>query len=152
MPDFVIPEKKLKEEAREDDITHLSTGAAVVQNGKILVVRREPDDYLGGVFELPGGGVDEGENLKEAVRREVLEETGLVIDNILAMFPGFDYSTPTKSKVRQLNFLVDAKGYNVKLSGEHDKFEWINEKSIRSFKTTGPMAKCLREAFSVIKL
>jgi len=106
---FIVPEDILRERASLDGITDLSTGIAIIRDGSILVVRREPADFLGGNFELPGGGVDAGETLAGALKREAFEETGLTVVRILGMFPGFDYSTPKKPKVRQFNFLVEAK-------------------------------------------
>lgn len=56
----------------------VGVGAVVVgPNGVVLVKRaHEP---LKGEWSLPGGGVDVGETLAEAVAREVLEETGLEV-------------------------------------------------------------------------
>ncbi len=51
------------------------SAAVVVRDGKILVIRRRKDGR--NYCVLPGGGVEEGENLREACRRELLEETGL---------------------------------------------------------------------------
>ena len=45
---------------------------------KVLITRRSPDKrYAGGLWEIPGGGVRAGENSQDAVRREILEETGI---------------------------------------------------------------------------
>lgn len=46
--------------------------------GKILLGRRGKDPNRG-MLVLPGGGVEEGESLEEALRRELLEETGVQI-------------------------------------------------------------------------
>lgn len=46
------------------------------QNGKILLIQRAEGDTLGGLYEFPGGGVEEGEDLLNALRRELLEEIG----------------------------------------------------------------------------
>lgn len=48
---------------------------AIIQDGKILLTRRE--DYH--VWCLPGGGLEEGESLVQAARREAREETGLEV-------------------------------------------------------------------------
>ena len=53
-------------------------GAAVVADGRILVVRRRKAPEAGR-WSLPGGKVEFHERLEDAVRREVLEETGLSI-------------------------------------------------------------------------
>ena len=53
-------------------------GAAIVADGQILLVkRRKPPEA--GRWSLPGGKVDFCERLEDAVRREVLEETGLSV-------------------------------------------------------------------------
>ncbi|SNR74423.1 NUDIX hydrolase [Blastococcus mobilis] len=51
---------------------------AVVQDpsGRLLLIRRGHAPHAG-LWSLPGGRVEEGETLEQAVRREVLEETGL---------------------------------------------------------------------------
>ncbi len=55
-------------------------GAVVLDDrGHLLVVRRGQPPAKG-LWSLPGGRVEVGESLDDAVRREVFEETGLVVD------------------------------------------------------------------------
>jgi 8-oxo-dGTP diphosphatase len=54
----------------------LSVGAVVVHDGSLLLVRRGHGPAAG-QWSVPGGRVEQGEMLAEAVVREVLEETGL---------------------------------------------------------------------------
>jgi mutator protein MutT len=55
--------------------------AAVLRNrdGRVLIVRRSPRGFLGGLWKLPGGFLDPGEDLPAALRRTVREETGLAV-------------------------------------------------------------------------
>jgi ADP-ribose pyrophosphatase YjhB (NUDIX family) len=57
---------------------YLAVSAAIFRDGKVLIVRRaRPPAH--GLYTLPGGGVELGETLEQAVIREVREETGLTI-------------------------------------------------------------------------
>jgi 8-oxo-dGTP diphosphatase len=58
---------------------YLAVSAAIFRNGRVLIVRRaQPPAH--DLYTLPGGVVEIGETLVEAVAREVLEETGLEIE------------------------------------------------------------------------
>jgi mutator protein MutT len=57
----------------------LGVGAVIVDEGRVALVRRAHPP-LQGEWSLPGGAVELGETLTEAITREVLEETGLVVD------------------------------------------------------------------------
>ena len=60
---------------------YLAVSAAIIRNGRVLAVRRARKPALGH-YTLPGGAVETGETLLEAVRREVQEETGLAVEPV----------------------------------------------------------------------
>ena len=59
----------------------LAVSAAILRDGKLLVVRRARNPAID-LYTLPGGGVETGETLSEAVAREVREETALEIEPV----------------------------------------------------------------------
>jgi ADP-ribose pyrophosphatase YjhB (NUDIX family) len=59
----------------------VGVGAVVVHEGRVLLVQRGREPAKG-QWSLPGGLIDLGETLPEAVAREVLEETGLVVEPV----------------------------------------------------------------------
>ena len=54
-------------------------GAIVVKDDRLLMIRRAKDPGAG-LWSLPGGRVEHGEYLADALRREVAEETGLEVE------------------------------------------------------------------------
>lgn len=70
---------------------------AVAPDGRVLLIRTRKWRNTWGV---PGGKIDYGETIQEAVRREFLEETGLTLGNI--------YWGPVQEAVRSSEFYRDA--------------------------------------------
>ena len=70
-----LPVKKKKERT-----PHFHIGAGVIwHRGKILISQRPLKGLLGGLWEFPGGKQEQGESLRETVRREIHEELGIQI-------------------------------------------------------------------------
>lgn len=61
------------------DRPFVGVGAVIVDRGRVVVIKRRFEP-LAGQWSLPGGAVDVGETLVECVAREMLEETGLVVE------------------------------------------------------------------------
>jgi len=60
------------------DRPRLAVGAVVFKDGRVLLVRRGQPPAEG-EWAIPGGNVEIGETLQQAAQRELLEETGIVI-------------------------------------------------------------------------
>jgi 8-oxo-dGTP diphosphatase len=60
------------------DRPYVGVGGVVVMGGRIVLIRRGKQPLLGR-WVIPGGTVELGETLHEAVIREMQEETGLVV-------------------------------------------------------------------------
>lgn len=115
--------------AERDGIAKTVVGAVITDaDGKVLLLHRPADDYLGGLWELPSGGVDDGETLIEALRREVAEETGLAVGTVGEYLGHFDYRSGSGRATRQFNFTanVTETGATVKLT-EHDDHLWADD-------------------------
>ncbi len=148
---YIFTEDDFRKQATADGVTHITVGTAVIQNGKVLVVRRAAHDFLGGVYELPGGGLDDGETIVASALRELQEESGIIGTKVLTSFPGFDYKTDVKPHVRQINFLVTTTpGATVILDpNEHDDFQWVDEEQLATLNMTEEMRRCVAEALNL---
>jgi len=57
----------------------VGVGAVILRAGEVLIIRRA-NPPLQGQWSIPGGRLELGEKLRDAVAREVLEETGLEVE------------------------------------------------------------------------
>jgi 8-oxo-dGTP diphosphatase len=62
-------------------VREITVVAAVIRdaNGRVLLTRRAIDRHMGGLWEFPGGKIDEGEGPSEALVRELEEELGITV-------------------------------------------------------------------------
>jgi ADP-ribose pyrophosphatase YjhB (NUDIX family) len=128
----------------------LAVSAAIIRDGRILVVRRArpPAD---GLFSLPGGLVETGETLTEAVEREVAEETGLAIEPVA--LAGFreaimrDGEQRVKRHFVILSFASRWRGGEFLLNEELSEARWVTREELARLPTTDGLAGIVDAAF-----
>ena len=118
--------ERLLEEARVDGIQKVVVGAVIQRGDSFLLLERLASDYMGGLVELPSGGVEADEDLPTALQREVEEETGLSVKSIVGQVGSFDYMSGSDRKTRQFNFRVEVGPGEVRLNPlEHRAFTFV---------------------------
>lgn len=110
--------------AAADGIQQLVVGAVVQHGNDVLLLKRPETDFMGGIWELPSGKVEDGESLDQSLAREVLEETGLTVTDITASLRSFDYTSGSGKRSRQFNFTVDVAAPEPVNLTEHDAYAW----------------------------
>jgi len=118
--------EELTARAEADGVQQFVVGAVVQHDGKVLLLQRPDDDFMGGIWELPSGKVDPGEPLDKALGREVKEETNLDVVVIRDYIGSFDYMSGSGKKSRQFNFAVDVIEPGPVELTEHDAYSWTS--------------------------
>ena len=108
--DVVIKKYRTDDELEHEFTTFFAEGSvapavvAVTIEGKIILMhefRPGPNRWM---YNLPGGGMEPGESIPEAAKRELREETGCVADNMVYL--GDSYESPYVNTVNQV-FLAE---------------------------------------------
>ena len=82
----------------------LGVGGLVFQDDQVLLIKRGREPGLG-QWSIPGGMVDVGETVREAVQREVQEETGLFVE-VLDLVEVFERILPDAGGRIQYHYVV----------------------------------------------
>ncbi len=97
--------------------------------GQLLIIRRSADSKTNpGKWEPPGGKLELGERVDEALCREVKEETGLDIV-VTGVAGAVEYNHPAV-RVICLVMTTGALHGTVRLSNEHEAFMWADETAL----------------------
>ena len=92
----------------------------ITKDDKFLVLTKPNGD-----LDLPGGRVEPGENLKDCLRREILEETGLEVE-IKEPFERWSFKKNPKLTVIGVTYLCEYLDGEVELSDEHLGYFWFD--------------------------
>lgn len=126
----------------------LAASAVIFRDGKFLVVRRANAPGRG-LYSVPGGRVEHGETLHQAVAREVREETALTID--IVGFAGWREVLPDPAAGRAGHYVVMSfaarwHAGEVVLNEELDDFRWIAPEDLSVLRTTQGLADIVHSA------
>lgn len=121
---------------------------AILSGGRLFLIQRSNDDHHNpGLWEFPGGKLDKGQTLNDALEREIFEESGLLIQprHRIAYAQS---EIITKGKYAALPYVVlvgiaDLIGGNLRLSEEHQDFRWVTPKGALRFTLTQESAAAL---------
>lgn len=128
----------------------LAVSAAIVRDGKVLVVRRaRPPAH--GLYTLPGGVVEVGETLTQAVAREVHEETGLLVEPVaLAGFREAVVRDAEQRVARHFVILCFASRWSAGepvLNEELSEASWLDQGELAALPTTPGLCEIVAAAF-----
>jgi ADP-ribose pyrophosphatase YjhB (NUDIX family) len=131
---------------------YLAVSAAIIRDGKVLIVRRaRPPAY--GVFTLPGGGVEAGETLRDAVIREVMEETALTIEPLGLAGYREAIARDADGKVERhfviLPFAARWIAGEIALNEELAEALWLVPSGLAGLNTTEGLADIVRAAYAI---
>ncbi len=99
------------------------------RRGRLLLLRRpETSEYNAGRWEFPGGRIDQGEGIHDALVREVREETGLDVQP--GRLLGAGDQERREGRVVHLVLAAAAPEREIVLSEEHDAYRWVTPKGL----------------------
>ena len=101
-------------------------------SGKILIGKRK--NSLAPYYSIPGGKLDDGESFEDGAKREILEETGLILNNIKVIGVTNNLETYKKYDIHTVSielFCDDFSGIPENLEPEKcDGWEWHEPKDL----------------------
>jgi 8-oxo-dGTP diphosphatase len=127
----------------------LAVSATIYREGRILLVRRARDPGRD-LFSLPGGVVEAGETLAEAVMREVLEETGLIVAPVQLAGHREVIVRDAEGRVERhfviLSFACRWHAGEATLSDEVAETRWVAPDDLADLRTTSGLAEIIAAA------
>ena len=133
---------------------YLAVSAAILRDGKVLVVRRARKPALN-LYTLPGGAVESGETLHQAVIREVHEETQLSIEPVALAGHREAIMRDSQGRVERhfviLCFAARWLAGEPVLNEELDDARWLAPPELAGLKTTKGLAEIVAAAVERVR-
>ena len=132
---------------------YLAVSAAIFRGGKVLIVRRARKPAVN-LYTLPGGAVEVGESLTDAVIREAREETSLEIEPVSLAGHREAIMRDKENRIKR-HFVILCfasrwlKGEPI-LNSELDDARWIDPAELSAYRTTEGLPEIVAAAAALI--
>jgi len=137
----------------------MGVGGVIIDNGRTVLIRRGTEPLLG-EWSIPGGTIEIGETLEEAVHRELREETGLEV-RVLELIELFDriyldqHSTAATDKKKPrfhyviADYLCELTGGEPRAGSDVTDLALAREDELVRFHLTEKATSVLKKAFAM---
>lgn len=137
---------------RYPDRPVLGIGALIIEENRILLVERGREP-LRGYWSLPGGVLETGETLHEGIRREVLEETGLVIEplQVVEVFERIIRDADGRAEYHYVlvDYLCTVSGGVMAAADDACRAEWFPKQHLAELRLTEGTLAVIERAFAL---
>jgi 8-oxo-dGTP diphosphatase len=120
------------------------------RRGPILLVERGGNP-LKGFWSLPGGLVETGETLEDAVRREILEETGLRIQPVsrFEIFERIMRDAQGKAEYHYVlaDYVCKVVGGSLRAGDDVSRVEWVRRSELMNYRITEGTREVIEKAY-----
>ena len=134
---------------------YLAVSAAIIRDGRVLVARRARGPALG-IWTMPGGVVEAGETLAEALKREIEEETAMTVEPVaLAGYREVVMRDDDRRVARHFVILCFAARWiagEPMLNEELSEARWLRPSELAGLSTTEGLADIVAAAFDRMEI
>jgi len=137
----------------------IGVGGVIVDRGRTVLIRRGTEPLLG-QWSIPGGTIEIGETIEEAVRRELREETGLEV-RVLELIELFDRiylengATPPQGRKKPryhyviADYLCEMVGGEPRAGSDVTDLVFAREEELPQFHLTEKATSVVKKAFTM---
>ena len=140
----------MKDDRRYPEHPLLGVGALIFDRGSILMAQRGKAPLMG-QWSLPGGLVETGESLENAVRREVLEETGLEVKplGVLEIFERIIRSAEGGAEYHYvlLDYICSVTGGTLCAGDDASNVQWVERRALKDLHITEGTLAVIEKGF-----
>lgn len=130
-----------------------AVGAVVLEGNRVLLIRRGVDPYVG-LWSVPGGAVELGEEVAVALKREVREESGLEVEP-LSLIDVYDNIVREGGRVRFHYLLVDylcrRTGGDLRPGTDTTDARWVPVAELDGYEVTPLAREAIRRALEMTR-
>jgi 8-oxo-dGTP diphosphatase len=128
----------------------VGVGGLVIDRNRVLLIRRGSEP-LKGHWSIPGGLLELGEELAEGVRREMKEETGLIVEP-LEILTVFDRITRRRARVQYHYVIVDyvcrRTGGRLRAGSDVVDARWVRREDLPQYHLSEKATAVVEQAFA----
>ena len=131
----------------------IGVGAVIVSGGRVLLVRRDTEP-LRGEWSVPGGMLELGEKLREGVRREAMEETGLDVEpgEVLDVFDSIftDALGRTQYHYVLIDYLCRPISGEAQAGSDVSDVRWVTPEALPAMGLRATIEEVVRKGLSLV--